>query len=272
MVKGIGVLLGAAMLAAAAGPAAAQIVSQLGGYDAPAPLADLPFVPAPEWREGSEWRYSDGYHIRVTSTNGLLTVFERLDAEGEWFSRFGFLRQDSVGPDGVRQTIYRTISPFQGVELSREQPLVFRREYLKNGELMVHATSWTVEGQEEITTPAGTFKCWIIVWRSRSLDSAWTGFERWWYAPAANNYVRMEYKYGDMPPQSRVLMRYRLSDSPAGPEGQAVEQPTAEQVADDDGLLWTASLVPHPVEVYPLPPLDGALVRAASIDADVEAN
>jgi hypothetical protein len=129
-----------------------------------------------------------------------------------------------------------------------------------------------VEGREEITTPAGTFNAWIIVWRSRSLDSTWTGFERWWYAPAVSNYVRMEYKYGDTPPRSRVLMRYRLSDSPAGLPGYAVEQPVAEQVADDDGLLWTASLVPHPIEVYPLPPLGSAPVRAAALERAAAAN
>ena len=64
---------------------------------------------------------------------------------------------------------------------------------------MVHASSWTVEGRETITVPAGTFDCWLIVWRTRSLRSDWTGFERWWYSPQAQNYVRMEYKYGAEP-------------------------------------------------------------------------
>lgn len=81
-----------------------------------------------------------------------------------------------------------------------------------------------------------------------------------------NNYVRMEYKYGDMSPQSRVLMRYRLSDSLVGLGGVGPQMATADQVADDNGLLWTASLVPHPIEVYPLPPLEDG-VRAAGAPA-----
>jgi hypothetical protein len=135
-------------------------------------------------------------------------VFERLDAPGQWFSMRGFLRQDAASATAKRQTVYRTVPPGAGDSLSAAAPLTFQREYLSNNQLIVHATSWTVEGRETITVPAGTFDCWIIVWRARSLKGNWTGFERWWYSPEAQLYVRMEYKYGNVPTASRVLMHY----------------------------------------------------------------
>jgi hypothetical protein len=90
--------------------------------------------------------------------------------------------------------------------------LTFQREYLSNNRLIIHASSWTVEGHQRITVPAGTFDCWVIVWRARSLKSNWTGFERWWYSPETQQYVRLEYKYGAGATASRVLMRYHLAE------------------------------------------------------------
>src|SRR5207248_2444628 len=40
----------------------------------------------------------------------------------------------------------------------------------------------------------------------------WTGFERWWYSPEVQQYVRLEYKYGAGDTASRVLMRYHLAE------------------------------------------------------------
>lgn len=175
---------------------------------APRPAVATDAVQAPQWRVGSTWDYSDGYQLRVASVAGGTTMFERLDAPGQWFSMRGFLRQDAASGTAKRQTIFRTVPPGAGDALSAAQPLTFQREYLSNNQLVVHATSWTVEGRETITVPAGTFDCWVMVWRARSLKGNWTGFERWWYSPEAQLYVRMEYKYGTMQTASRVLMHY----------------------------------------------------------------
>lgn len=174
-------------------------------------------VPAPVWRVGSEWEFSDGYGMRVANTTGNVTLFERTDAPGQWFSMRGFLREDAQSGTSARQTIFRTVEPEFGQSLPVDKPLTYQREYLSNGELMVHASSWTVEGRQRITVPAGTFDCWVIVWRSRSLKSDWTGFERWWYSPEAQTYVRLEYKYGPTPTASRVLMRYSLIGTAPAP-------------------------------------------------------
>jgi len=175
---------------------------------APRPVVSTDAVSAPDWRVGSTWDYSDGYKLRVASAANGTTVFERLDAPGQWFSMRGFLRQDAASSTAKRQTIYRTVPPTAGDSLGAAAPLTFQREYLSNKQLIVHVTSWTVEGRETISVPAGTFDCWVMVWRARSLKGNWTGFERWWYSPEAQLYVSLEYKYGSMPTASRVLMQY----------------------------------------------------------------
>jgi hypothetical protein len=205
---------------------------------APVAVAATTMVPAPAWVPGSEWHYSDGYGLKVTGTSAQGTVFHRLDAPGQWFSRLGFIRKDGASATASRHAVYRTVPNEAGNVLSAAAPLTFQREYMSNGKLMVHASSWTIEGRETITVPAGTFDCFVIVWRTRSLRSDWTGFERWWYSPQTQHYVRMEYKYGAEPSASRVLMRYAL--------GQAA--PLAAPAA---APLTAPSLAPR-VETAPL--------------------
>lgn len=170
-------------------------------------------VVAPHWTVGSEWRYSDGYGLKVTQSDGIKTAFERLDDPAQWFSRRGFLRDEEQSSTAHRQMLFETVRPDAGYSLEVGKPLTFRREYMSNGEQKVHATSWTVEGRETITVPAGTFDCWVIVMRTRNLITNWTAFERWWYSPEVQNYVRLEYRYGPMPTGSRVLMSYSLMGS-----------------------------------------------------------
>ncbi len=191
---------------------------------APQPAASTDSVPAPQWRAGSLWEYSDGYKIKVTSVLNGVTLFDRLDSPGQWFSMRGFLRQDAASAATKRQTIYRTVPPTAGDTLSASSPLTFQREYLSNSQLVAHVTSWTVEARETITVPAGTFDCWVMVWRARSLKGNWTGFERWWYSPQAQMYVRMEYKYGNTATASRVLMHYEQvsENAPVPAQGGAI--------------------------------------------------
>jgi hypothetical protein len=177
-----------------------------------APSGQPEVVNAPAWRPGDRWRYSDGYGLRVASADGDLTVFQRIDDPKQWFSRYGFLRQESQARDALRKVVFRTIKPEEGLRLSLGQPLVFTREYLSGKNLRVHSTSWLVEGRETITVPAGEFDCWLIVMRTRGIRTGWTGFERWWYSPQVKNYVRLEYKYGNQPASSRVLVSFVTSD------------------------------------------------------------
>lgn len=165
----------------------------------------------PQWRVGDEWRYSDDYSLRVTEVTGALTRLRRLDVADHWYVDNGFFREKSFGPDGLRQIVFRSEDPDQFYSQPIGQPLVFVREYLHDKQLLRHQTSWVIESKEKITVPAGTFDTFVIVMRTRSLTGSWTGYERWWYAPAVRNYVRMEYKYGQSPESARVLLSYKLA-------------------------------------------------------------
>jgi hypothetical protein len=240
---------------------------------APAPVPPGTVVEAPDWSAGSSWYYSDGYGLKVSSSSNGVTTFERLDAPGQWFSRQGFLRKDLVSATATRNSIYRTVSEQTGARLAAAAPLTFEREYLSNGKLVVHASSWTLEGRETITVPAGTFDCWVIVWRTRSLKSDWTGYERWWYSPAAQNYVRMEYKYGPAEASSRVLMRYNLgqrSEAAAPGKLAALMTPPApeaprQQISFDPLPVIDAA----PAQAEPLQPAEE--LSASNSPAPVEA-
>ncbi len=198
----------------------------------PAPAGTV--VQAPAWTPGSEWHYSDGYALKVSSSSPGGTVFERTDAPGQWFTRLGFIRTDSLTAGTARNAIYRTVPDNAGFALSAGKPLTFQREYLSDGKLLVHASSWTVEGRETITVPAGTFDCWIIVWRTRSLRSDWTGFERWWYSPQAQHYVRLEYQYGQNSSGSRVLMRHKSGATALTPSSAPDVPPPARNTVQKE--------------------------------------
>ncbi len=168
-------------------------------------------VRAPAWRVGSQWQYSDGYGLRVTRVDGPVTTFQRLDDPSQWVARHGFLREDAQSATTLRRLLFEDLPSGAGEVLSSAAPLTYRREYSADGTQRVHATSWTVEGRERVKVPAGEFDCDVLVMRTRDAASNWTGFERWWYSPQAQNYVRMEYRYGPSAPGSRVLVRLDLA-------------------------------------------------------------
>lgn len=211
--------LTASVLAAAALALAACQTALFPGEQAPSaasPLAAAKIeVAAPQWQVGDRWHYSDGYDLQVTLTHQDLTRFERTDTPGLWFSRRGFLREAAQSPTLMRYVTFRSVAADKAQTLTNAAPLVYKREYIRGSRTVTHNTSWTIESQERISVPAGDFDCIVIVWRSRNPESGWTGFERWWYAPAARNYVRMEYRYGEAPVRARVLMDFSLSQGAA---------------------------------------------------------
>ena len=186
---------------------------------APAATELAPFsVRAPDWHVGSQWQYSDGYGLRVSRVQGAMTTFQRLDDPQQWVVRHGFLREDAQSATTLRTLMFEDLPAGAGLELDSRTPLTYRREYSANGTQRTHATSWTVEGRETVRVPAGEFDCDVLVMRTRNLADGWTGFERWWFSPRAQNFVRMEYRYGTGAPGSRVLLHYDIAGAaPAAP-------------------------------------------------------
>ena len=177
--------------------------------------AELVSVRAPDWKVGSQWEYSDGYGLKVTHVDGPVTTFQRIDDPQQWVVRHGFLREDAQSATTLRKLLFEDLPAGDGAVLSSRAPLTYRRQYQAGAAQYTHATSWTVERREAVKVPAGEFDCVVLVMRTRNLSDGWTGFERWWFSPQAQNFVRMEYRYGSTQEGSRVLTRYRLSG--AGP-------------------------------------------------------
>lgn len=181
-----------------------------------APVAPSALLPVPQWTVGDTWTYSDGYALQVTSVPSLgVAAFQRLDDDGQWFVRRGFFREDAQSAKVRRKVVYRTDDPMRLFAARINEPVTYIREYLRDGELVRHRTSWVIEGKEIVAVPAGTFETWVVVMRTESLDSNWRAFERWYYNPEVRNYVRMEFKYGENPDGSRVLMSYQLAKAPS---------------------------------------------------------
>lgn len=198
------------------------------------PAADMRAVTAPAWRVGDRWLYSDGYGMTVETSAKGLTRFQRLDDPKQWHSRRGFLRQDAQSATTRRSVIFRSIAATDATRLEQGRPVVFTREFTSNDKTHAHSTSWLFEGADRISVPAGDFEAYVIVMRTRNPETGWTGFERWWYAPSVRNYVRLEYRYGDMPIGSRVLTEYALAaprQAVEAPTPPAIEEPEAAELA-----------------------------------------
>ncbi|MEO5369646.1 MAG: DUF3108 domain-containing protein [Magnetococcus sp. DMHC-1] len=180
-----------------------------------APLADrvaesvLPSGQAPQWRVGDEWTYSDGYALRVAEVDGEAATLQRLDQPGQWVKRKGLFKLESQDAGAHRQTVFRGNGDPAGIfPLELGKKVEFTREYMADKQLRVHDSLWVVEGRQTIEVPAGTFDCWVLTMTTKSRNSDWQSVERWWYSPEIKHYVRLEYRYGNTPASSRVLMRY----------------------------------------------------------------
>ena len=173
-------------------------------------------VRAPDWQVGSEWHYSDGYGLKVTKATAGATTFQRTDDPAQWVVRRGFLREDAQSPTVLRKLMFEDLPPGAGTTLSGQHPITYRREYMAGNVQRTHVTSWTVEGRETVKVPAGQFECVVLAMRTRNTEDGWTGFERWWFSPQSQNFVRMEYRYGNNPVGSRVLTEYRVGPTPLG--------------------------------------------------------
>lgn len=216
-------------------------------------------VAAPAWRVGDRWTYSDGYGLEVEDVAGGETRFRRQDDADQWISRRGFLRQDSQSATTGRSVVFRSIAAKDAAVLRLGEPIVFTREFTSNDVMRTHTTSWLLEGEEKVSVPAGDFHAYVVVMRTRNPETGWTGFERWWYAPAIRHYVRMEYRYGDQPVGSRVLTEFEL----AGPR-QAVE------VRPEIFVTPAAADVQKLPDVSQRPPMatsSGQIVRTAAPSA-----
>lgn len=170
---------------------------------------ESPVTGGPGWRVGDHWVYDDGYDLMVTNVTGELVRFSRQDEKNRWLERRGFLTVASLDGQQERRTLSVSPSPATLFPLTTGKSVIFTKRYLAGDEERLHRNVWLVEGKETITTPAGTYDCWVILFTVRSLLTDWQSLERWWYSPEVRHYVRMDYQYGSSPLTSRRLISFQ---------------------------------------------------------------
>ncbi len=172
-----------------------------------------PPLVVPVYRPRDRWLYDDGYALIVSDVfpDGT-TRFVRMDNPDLWQVRSALFWVEMQSARSRRTMLSRSADPLGLFEARVGEPILFERQYDRDGDIIRHETSWVIEGTERVTVPAGSFDTWVLVKRTRSLVSDWTGFERWWYSPAVRNYVRLEYRYGDASVRLRELVNFELAD------------------------------------------------------------
>ncbi|MEO5378001.1 MAG: hypothetical protein H7832_09515 [Magnetococcus sp. DMHC-6] len=163
----------------------------------------------PLWKIGDSWMYDDGYALVVTEVDDETTLFVRQDEENRWIKRRGFLTVASQEENKVRTLVSISPDPSIFFPLTVGKSETFTKRYQLDGQEREHKLTWLVEGQEEITVPAGKFNSWVILFTARSTRSDWQSIERWWYVPEIRYYVRLDYQYGNSPMESRHLLTFK---------------------------------------------------------------
>lgn len=170
----------------------------------------------PKWQVGNRWVYDDGYELKVTEISGDSARFVRLDAKKQWFTRQGFMVVDAFDNGLRRKMISITGSPQSFYPLKIGNSTAFTKRFREGNQEQIQQYIWKVERQEIVTVPVGTFECWVILFQGQSTQSNWRAFERWWFNPQINYYVRMDYQNGDSPAKSRKLTAF-FQDQPSSP-------------------------------------------------------
>jgi hypothetical protein len=172
----------------------------------------------PAWSKGDEWRFS------IESPAGRQTYTRRVDREETLDGVAHY-----VIKSGTRETFYRksdlaSVQEIQnGVVVARSTPprlyyvwplavgatweQTYHFERPKDGKSFDTTYSGSVEGEETLTVPAGTFRTLRVVYRNKP-----DGTINWeqWYAPEARMWVRLR-----EPLKDGVRIRELIAFAPA---------------------------------------------------------
>lgn len=156
-------------------------------------------VMVPVWKVGDEWEYA--YKSPSDSGSYISSVdhLEMLDGT-----------QHYVVKSGKREIFYRvsdlasSLERLDGVVALRHMPARMsyswpltvgkvwdqdtREEWPADRRTTNRKNTWTVEGEETVAVPAGTFRTLKIVWRNRNTSAV---FSEMWYSPAAKQWVKI---------------------------------------------------------------------------------
>jgi hypothetical protein len=164
-----------------------------------APAATTGPVPAPVWHVGDEWQYA--YESPAGSGTFVWSVsrIETLDGEPNY-----------VVTTGTREIFHRvsdlasTLERVDGVVVVRDTParLMYtwplavgksweeshKQERPVERSTVERKSQWTVEAEETVSVPAGTFRTLRITWRNKNTGAVVTEM---WYAPDVKQWVKI---------------------------------------------------------------------------------
>jgi hypothetical protein len=156
-------------------------------------------MPAPVWKVGDEWQYA--YKSPTDSGSYVWKVdrLESLDGDAHY-----------VIKTGTREILYRvsdfatTLERVNGVVVLRETPSrhafdwplavgksweqSHRQERPVDRTTMDRQSVWTVDAEEVVTVPAGTFQSLKITWRNKNSGAL---LSEMWIAPDAKQMVKL---------------------------------------------------------------------------------
>jgi hypothetical protein len=187
---------------------------------------------------GAQLTFSDGSHFEAVSDRGnYVCRFKNLNTYKTYDRLFGsFLPTSPVVAANAEKI--RSLAPFQ----------VGRKTTFENSGASVRGTDgfWihevSIERFEKVTTAAGTFSAFVILWDERTFARNGRWQSRYWYSPDVNHTVKFEYRAlrGNPPP-----------DYPKNWELTAYTPPSARPSRTD---LESAAARPAPVVQPPPPP------------------
>jgi hypothetical protein len=164
-----------------------------------AALSQTGDIMVPRWQIGDEWQYA---YQSPSGSGTYVWVVDRIVAlEGI---------QHYVIKSGAREIFYRvsdlasSLEQINGSVVGRETPSRLQYDWplivgksweqsFRNERPVARQTTnntyiWTVESEETVTVPAGTFRTLKIVWRNKKSNSL---VHEIWYAPEAKQWVKI---------------------------------------------------------------------------------
>lgn len=154
-------------------------------------------IDAPTFKVGDEWRYTDGYFIRVVGFEGDHVVTEtNLDP----FCRNCRFIRDKNGAvvsvlDSEGKLVEYALSGLKLLDFPMRvgkqwsQDLTLRQ--LRTGRMMPYSNIFNVEAYEEVVTKAGTFKAFRISWTQENRGLyPWRGSLDIWWSPDVRGFVK----------------------------------------------------------------------------------
>jgi protein TonB len=212
----------------------------------PEAVATVPPTPvaAPVWQVGDAWRYSykspSGSGTYVWSVNRI----ESLDGIPHY-----------VIKSGTREILYRvsdlasSLERVDGVVVSRESPSRLSyvwpltigktweqstvRERPVDRQTLSRDSLYTVEDEETITVPAGTFRTLKIVWRNKRTRAL---IDEMWYAPDVKLWVKIR-EVLENGVRERELLNFKLKQTLSTPP-----------VAERDVVVASTANAPSPAK------------------------